>query len=93
MSVEQECGDESLKASPESVPWLGRLALTRSTVIMPMTNSIGYYNTVRCDVYWGNEVVRRHEGASVFKSYWCLVSAWYSTLISSCLRLALETFF
>ncbi len=55
MSDEQECGDESLKASPESVPWLARLALTRSTVIMPMTNSIGYYNTVRCDVsgYYG----------------------------------------
>ncbi|CAN0503642.1 unnamed protein product, partial [Ectocarpus sp. 8 AP-2014] len=28
-------------------PWLARLALTRSTVIMPMANSIGYYNTDR----------------------------------------------
>lgn len=43
----QECNDEVLEASPEMVPWLARLALTRSTVIMPMTNSIGYYNTVR----------------------------------------------
>ena len=43
----QECNDEVLKAAPETVPWLARLALTRNTVIMPMTNSIGYYNTVR----------------------------------------------
>ncbi|CAM9916764.1 unnamed protein product [Scytosiphon promiscuus] len=45
----KECDDEVLRASPESVPWLSRLALTRSTVIMPMTNSIGYFNTVRTE--------------------------------------------
>ncbi|CAM9561745.1 unnamed protein product, partial [Hapterophycus canaliculatus] len=45
----KECDDEVLRASPEAVPWLSRLALTRSTVIMPMTNSIGYYNTRRTE--------------------------------------------
>lgn len=45
----QECDNEVLRAAPESVQWLARLALTRSTVIMPMTNSIGYHKTVRYD--------------------------------------------
>ncbi|CAM9333225.1 unnamed protein product [Ectocarpus sp. 4 AP-2014] len=46
-STAKECDDEALRDAPESVPWLARLALTRSTVIMPMANSIGYYNTDR----------------------------------------------
>lgn len=41
------CDEDVLKDAPESIPWLARLARTRSTVVIPMTNPIGYYNTVR----------------------------------------------
>lgn len=43
----QECKYGALKSSPDSVPWLARLALTRSTVFMPMTNAIGYFKNDR----------------------------------------------
>ncbi|CAN0079464.1 unnamed protein product [Ascophyllum nodosum] len=45
----KECDYEAFRGAPASVPWLARLALTRSTVVMPMANPIGYYKVVRTE--------------------------------------------